>query len=177
MASRAHSTPVPAQQPELRPFIVYDHVPAGCGTHLVGDHDTAPLIRAGETLVLDPADKMPATGELFVIEYGRGSPRGPQRYLVQFRCRRLCVGDPRVVDADGNTIMAERETWWASAYCAPRTLAEVDEVIAAGRMLRCSDGPYVLDDDGRCDYLAERLIGRVVGIYQASYAEPLRLAA
>lgn len=152
--------PITPYQPGLRAFIVYDRLPERCSIHTITDDECEPLLRPGEQVVVDTSDRMPTTDDLFVIEYRSGLR--PQRYVVRFRSRVMSVGIPGNLDADGNHIFRKELCWWASAF----NQEEREGVI------RMSDGPYVFDEEGRCDYLTDRLIGRVVGIYQAKFEEP-----
>lgn len=153
-------------QPDLRAFIVYDHAPDGCLIHTVTDEDSEPLLHFGEQVVVDTADHVPAPGELFVIEY-KGSLR-PQRRIVQFRFQVLQVC---CTDVDGDPTTREELCCWASAYTAPRSLADFErqcrEQKRGPQRILMSDGPYALNEHGTNDYLEKKIVGKVVGIYKA----------
>lgn len=57
----------------LRALDVYGATPAGCIVHMARDDKDAPHIRAGEWVVVDPSDRDPVRGELFLIEWNGGS--------------------------------------------------------------------------------------------------------
>lgn len=52
---------------DLRALEQFDTVPAGCTGMIVTSDRFAPHLRPGEIAVVDPNDKEPVTGELFVI--------------------------------------------------------------------------------------------------------------
>jgi hypothetical protein len=61
------------QQPDLRAFVLYDRLPVGCTAYPVNDNRNAPHLRVGDIAVIDPSDRDPAAGELFVIDRGEDS--------------------------------------------------------------------------------------------------------
>lgn len=61
------------QQPGLRSFIVYDELPAGCLPFLVETDDVEPHIRCGEYAIVDPTDRDPVAGELFLWQWSSGA--------------------------------------------------------------------------------------------------------
>lgn len=157
MASRAHSIPVPAQQPELRPYIVYDRLPVEHLAHMVRE-STCPVLRHGETIVVDPSDRTVAAGDLFVMESGRSSPNGPTRSVVEFKQRNYCIqGD------DGE--WRDQPCWSALFY------STIHDLSGGTKPIRMLDGPVRLSS---AFYFEDRIIGRVVGILDSSFAEPMR---
>jgi hypothetical protein len=165
------ATVLKPQQPDLRAFIVYDHAPAGCVPYLITNHDSAPLLRPGDVALIDTAQCDPAHGDLFVIEYGKGSPH-PQKHVVEvmLRPRRYGCGSDRPGEYyDG-------VAWYTGAFVRPRSyeeyMARVENGTASngGCMI---DGPVSDDEEGNA-YMRDRPVGRVVGILQAANAEPLR---
>lgn len=117
-----------------------DNLPAAYSALLVGDDSSAPLIRAGEVVIWDQGGPQlggwyPTEGGLFVIEH-RAEPNGLGRY-------------PRV---DRKVVQTHkgRDGWYASNLRRG----------VVGQRLYCSDGPYPSEQT-----LADKLIGRVVGIY------------
>lgn len=140
-----------ATQPGLRSFIVYDELPAGCIAHEVGTETAAPHIRRGEFAVIDPADREPMHGELFLIQWSAGAPQ-----LVEAVHRKGRYG----VGPDDATI--ETRLWFADVRKPMVNLA--GEVGAIGRW---TDGPY------RSEHFREKLMGRVVGIYQPDFRTAL----
>jgi hypothetical protein len=153
--------PAPAQ-PDLRAYIVYDELPAGCISHVVREA-SCPLLRQGETVVVDPTDRQIATGDLFVIEYGRDGANGPSRKLVEFRQKTLCV-------ANDEGVFRDQPMWVGLLYGEMRPMVSG----LKSRPVRWTDGPCKVSDP---TYFAERLVGRVVGILEASFVEPMRRAA
>ncbi|RIY03491.1 hypothetical protein D3218_01655 [Aureimonas flava] len=93
MLSRA--LPQPA-----RALDVLSAVPAGCVVHRERDDTNAPHIRAGESIIADPADCEPLRGELFLIEWSGG-----RRDVMQAVLRR----EPGIVQSDGSR--AEQDMW------------------------------------------------------------------
>ena len=160
MASRAHSIPTPAQQPELRPYIVYDRLPAGHIAHLVLE-TTCPILHHGETIVIDPSDCTIAVGDLFVMESGRSNPNGPQRNIVEFKQRDWCIADD-----DGE--FRNQPCWSALFYSA------INDFRGGSEPIRMTDGPVRLSS---AVYFEERIIGRIVGILESSFVEPMRRLA
>lgn len=58
----------------IRAWPVHDRLPAGCIAFPVTDDTSWPLACAGEWVVLDPTQREPLEGELFVVESGRSTP-------------------------------------------------------------------------------------------------------
>ena len=160
MASRAYSIPTPAQQPELRPYIVYDRLPAWHIAHLVRE-TTCPILHHGETIVIDPSDRTIAVGDLFVMESGRSNPNGPHRNIVEFKQRDWCI-----VDDDGE--FRDQPCWSALFYSA------INDLCGGSEPIRFTEGPLRLSS---AIYFEERIIGRIVGILEPSFVEPMRRLA
>lgn len=161
MATHAHSTPTSGSQPDLRPYVVHTHLPAGCLAHIVREA-TCPLLHLGETIVVDPNDRTIAAGDLFVMESGRFSPRGPSRSVVEFKQRTYCIRDD-----DGE--FRDAPCWSALFYSE---MIPLDG--SPSTPIRFSDGPVKLCN---ASYFEDRIVGRIVGILQPGFAEPMRLAA
>lgn len=113
--------------------------------HAATDQHNAPLIRRGEVVVVDTGGAFvtggwyPTEGGLFLIEYC-SPPDACERYARRSR---------QIVQ----TFTDGRGRWWAgSLRCG----------LHRGGLI-CSDGPY--DDELA---LADKLIGRVVGLYRQS---------
>lgn len=140
-----------ALQPGLRSFIVYGELPAGCFAFEVPDDTSAPHLRAGEFVVVDPVDKEPAEGELFVITWKSSIDRRAE--IVQMDLRK-----GRFVFADG-----VRDAWrWYVGAPAPRELTTLAGQ-PVGPARRWVDGPY--DDD----YLRDISHGKIVGILEPDF--------
>ena len=71
----------------LRALEILSSVPPGCFLHVANDDANAPHVRAGEFVVVDGSDCEPINGELFLLEFGRGSPAGARRRIVETRLR------------------------------------------------------------------------------------------
>lgn len=166
-ANDNHISPEPPQ-PDLRAFIVYDRLPDDCTTHVVTNCDTMPLIRPGETLVIDPTDNVPAQGELFVIEYGAGTLYA-QRYVVE-----LWLRPGRYQSANGE--FHEGVAWMAGAFARPRTADAQRAMMGSQTVTVMTEGPYATEGRGY-EYLRSKIVGRVVGILETGFVEPLRIAA
>ena len=125
---------------DLRALTLLDTVPPGCRALPIGDDRHAPHLRAGAVAVIDPADCDPVHGELFAVQYGRR---------------------PAVMQTVWRTT-GDLAAWWCVGLDDPRSWAECEARMSAGRMLPCADGPY----GPGC--LEERTLGRVVGLLQPS---------
>jgi hypothetical protein len=155
------------QQPNLRAFVVFDELPAGCIAFPIVNQDSDPLLRPGDVAVIDTNDRR-ADADLFLIEWGRSSPAGPRRVLIELYPKRGRYGVSAM----------EGSKWYAGAYARPRTAEAAVAAIIAGDK-KCStfvDGPYDLEGERNGDYLPSLLIGRVVGILEPRFAEPKRVA-
>jgi hypothetical protein len=140
------------QQPGLRAFVIYDEVPEGCIAFEIDGDEVAPHVAAGEFAIVDPADRKPMVGELFLIQWSGGS-----RQIIEVAKH---PKPQNIVGYDG------ADYWMA---CWRMTM-----VTATGRpcdAIRWGDGPY------RTHHFQERLIGRVIGIHQPDFRYQLREAA
>jgi hypothetical protein len=152
MASAAHSIPAPAQQPGLRSFIVCDKLPEGCLAHLVTDSCAAPHLRPGDIAIIDPDDREPFHGELFLMNRKDGS-----RWVA---ATEFFPRPERIVGYDGTT------TYWNVIY--QNSVFGLDgRSRSTGRWF---DGPY------REANLLPNLVGKVVGILEPVTEEPKPLA-
>jgi len=155
------------QQPDLRPFIVYDRVPRGCFAYLVERDDCAPLIRPGDTVIIDPGQRDPRSGDLFLIQWlsGRQSKAIVEIWPMTKRAR--------ILTPEGQT--DERPHWMIGGTKRERMVTASGHPILDTRTgepllpARWADGPY------DCAGVAERMKGRVVGILEASFEEPKRI--
>lgn len=139
-----------ADQPELRSYIVYDRLPAGHIAHTMLSTEVMPHIRPGERAVIDLSQREPVGGDLFLIEYQSG-PVDRRRHVVE-------------------TYYHEKMGGWVVGPLERRRIVTLagapDPDIPAVRWV---DGPY------RPGCLAEKLVGRVVGILTPTFEEPRRL--
>lgn len=150
------------QQPDLRPFIVYDDAPIGCIAFVVADDETAPLLRPGDVVLIDTRDREPSDRDLFVIQWSSGRRSIVETFLRQVRYEQ--GSDAEAVESFG---------WCVGAYSRPRSYAEI---IAAARRgsFRPVDGPYAAEG-AMAGYLQSKLIGRVVGLLQPPLQEMKRI--
>lgn len=155
------TNPTPTQ-PGLPSFIVYDHIPEGCIVFEVPDNESLPHVRAGEFVVIDPEDRDPAEGELFVITWKSDIE---QRWkIVQMEARFGSYGrgaDPSEYE--------DRYRWFIGAVAPQRMMNLAGEL--AGPAQRWADGPY---DDCYCREICH---GKIVGIYKPDFRKQLREAA
>lgn len=127
--------------PDLAQLRIFDSVPRWAIAHAASDDSAAPLIRVGEVAVVEGdgcVGIVPEDGGLYLIEY---VTKPHTRYGNERRTRDI--------------IRASRDRrggWWARPHAAQGTGA---------LPIICSDGPY-RDELA----LAERILGRVVGIYR-----------
>lgn len=135
---------------EYRALLVVDHLPAGCIAVPVRDEFCAPHIRPGEFAVVDPTDREPVHGELFLGAWmGRLGPDGRERrWLAQTRMgEHDILGRGRV------------HLWSIYSLGGLRGQEAIDALhVGSWSGFAWSSGPY---DDG---VLEEMLLGRVVGV-------------
>jgi hypothetical protein len=143
-----------AQQPGLRSFIVYDELPAGHVAHVLRGGEADPHIMPGEVAVIDPAQREPAERELF---------------LIQFQARR-----PEEADRHRRIVEARQDFGgWMVAAVAGQAVIN----LATGRPLEGRDRVRLWDGPYPADYLANMLLGSVVGILKTTFEEPRRAAS
>ncbi len=148
LGRKGASGPIPGDVSSLP---LMDSLPAGCILHPITDGASWPHLKPGEFAVVDTADRTPCRGELFVIQYSSG-----RRLVVEaFR-------HPRVMDeTDG------RGCWCVGSLARARSVEEINQRFAAGDTRHMTyDGPY-----SRAEYLAEKLVGRVVGTFAPAFNE------
>ncbi len=150
MASNAFSTPAPAQQPTLRSFIVCDRLPEGCVAYPVTDETNAPHLRPGDIAIIDPTDREACLGELFVVQWNSGGTDIVEAWPQQ---------------------MADALCWKVGSSNRARSAGAVVDRLCAGQPVGWVDGPY------RAEALNQKLRGKVVGILEPIFAEPMRIAA
>lgn len=154
-------------QPDLRAFIVYNHVPAGCIIVPVTDEASFPILRPGDFVVVDTKQTDPDR-DLFVIEFGSETA---SRHIVELFSRAGRFG------SGPNREMIDTTCWFTGYYNRPRSRDETEQWLRDGRARRLSmfcDGPYATE--GRnAGYLKSKLVGRVVGVFEGSAVEPQRV--
>lgn len=154
MGSNDNNDPTPPQ-PGLRSFIVYDELPEGCIALEVADDSQSPHLNQGEFAVVDTNDREPMHGEMFAIRWS-----GEKIGLIEARLRLGRYG------TGPNGEMQDDCLWWGTWRAAIMSLAGAPNVPCPW-----GDGPY------REHHFREKLIGRVVGIYQPDFRLQLREAA
>lgn len=141
--------------PDIRAFEVYSDVPSGCRLEVVRDGGHAPHLRAGEMVVVDTNDREPALWELFAVLQSSGVniwQIGPDRF--------------KPMPADQG-----KETFWLHPLnrLAPHGTPEERQ---AEFLRRASNGTVYTSDGPIYGWaLRERIIGRIVGVYQADLDE------
>ena len=160
------ATVLKPQQPSLRSFVVFDEVPTRCIPFLVTDRRSEPLLRPGDTVLIDTTDRGPVEGDLSLIRWNDGTTS-----LVETFSRHGTYG------SGPNGEMITTRCWYVGAYNRARTEAEMRRAVSEGSMRwGMVDGPFATE--GRnAGVLAEKLVGRVVGILNPSFAEPKRIGA
>lgn len=141
------------QQPDLRAYIVLPKVPEDCLSFMVPDDRMEPFLHAGDIAIIDPADREPDQGDLFLIQWNDGG-----RQVVEIKRH---PKPENIVGWDGTT-----DYWQACWGMTMRSLGGENEVT-----MRWGDGPY------STFHLTDKLVGRVVGLLQPAFVEPLRIAA
>lgn len=161
-------------QPELRALMLFDRVPAGCTTFLCTDRSSLPHVRPGEYVIIDPNDRKPRHGELFVIKFGDDI----RRHHIYMTRRGGGFGM-----TTGWRVGAVVNDQVAAAWRRAKDRTDLSEIeknrvlltahCAAGAWM---EGPY--DDEGRSfDHLCNCLVGSVIGLYVPTFEEPKRLIA
>ncbi|KAA2234175.1 hypothetical protein [Salinarimonas soli] len=133
---------IAASMPDLRALPLMDSLPPGHALHLITCGASWPHLRPGEFAVIDTCDRVPAVGELFVIEWSSGRREVVETYLLR--------RSPR---SDGSI------PWAVAPFNRPRSLAELAEWRAAGRQMVTSEGSFMPER------LSEKLVGRVVRVF------------
>jgi hypothetical protein len=122
---------------QIRALEVFDHVPEHCFLHVEKDDTHAPHIRAGEFVIIDEQDREPSRGDLFLLQW-MNDTRG-----IMLASERPCQMNP---------LPAPKEpVWW---------LDPLNRFDPRRRLNYLSDGPYFLDQ------LRQKIVGRVIGLYQ-----------
>lgn len=131
---------------------IFGCVPDGCILHLQNDGRHAPHLRGGEWAVVDTEDREVEFGDLYLIQQNSG----PVIWQVNLEpdWLRQSRGQP------------ERPCVVLQPLNRPDSWAEIEETIAVtppfGMLpLYMSDGPLF------AEHLRERVIGKVIGIYEA----------
>lgn len=146
-------------QPELRALMMFPTLPPGHMTFLVPDNRFHPHLRRGEFAVVDLVDHQPAQGELFLIAY-----RDPR--IECGRTFALCqmVGRTRYRRPGGGWVQqpeagAEPATCWMARHWIPLVDPQDREAALRSGRIGTSEGPFTTE------HAAEKLVGRVVGVW------------
>lgn len=139
------------QQPGLRAFVVYDRALSYHLPFPVTNDDTAPLLHHGDTVLVDTRQRDPISKELFLIEWLSG-----QRQIVLCWHPR-CKPDHPI--AKLFNVGRYKPDPRLAEWCPPN----------GDEPLRWADGPY------SATALAQKLIGRVVGLLEPRFEEPRKL--
>ncbi|POR40521.1 hypothetical protein CRT23_23500 [Methylobacterium sp. V23] len=113
--------------------------PEGMVRHRAERAAAYPLVREGETVVVDTMLREPTQGALCLLEWNNGT-----RSILQTNLRTL----------GSSTSPA----WWVDPINRPVTREAMERFCRSGGMLFTSDGPYSFDQ------LREKIVGTVVGI-------------
>lgn len=130
---------------DLRALEQFQTVPAGCTGMVVTSDRFAPHLRPGEVAIVDPNDKEPVSGELFIV--GFLTPSGRKLRIVQ------TIGRTETILEAGEVV--DRLCWW-DRFGFKR----------AGEIV-LSDGPMRTEDwrDLRC-------VGRIIGFVAPDWERP-----
>ena len=158
--------PAPVPTSEYRALMLYDKVPAGCFTWLCANDKSIPHVKPGEWVVIDPSQRKPLLGEMYLIKFG---PHARNEHLCLTTMYTL--SDGRRVWMVGS--VRNSEYWAAKERVIAMRLPfdQQQELIwqCALRAKSWSEGPYEMA--GRSyDHLCHCLQGMVIGIYQAGEA-------
>lgn len=156
------ATVLQPQQPDLRAFIVHDRLPAGCIAYPVTDEKNAPHLRPGDIAIVDPSDCLPSTGELFVIEWQSGGTDIVETWSQTMKA--ACGPKGKVIDT---------VCWKVAASARSRSYADTVDRLRRGGFVGWVDGPYPTEGP-YAGALNRKLRGRVIGILEPAFAEPLR---
>jgi len=135
---------------ELR---VFCSIPVGFVAFAVSGGSCEPMIRPAEVAIIDPEDRSPREGGLFLCRH-----TGPSQQSLQIN--ETFTRDVRIVE-EGRTV--RQTAWFLGHRCRPRDSSAVESWLIAGRPGALVDGPYLEYGEG-ARALRDILIGRVVGI-------------
>ncbi|WP_203309624.1 hypothetical protein [Sphingomonas beigongshangi] len=150
------------QQPDLRAFVVYDRLPEGYVAFPVTDMANAPHLRPGDIAIIDPTDREPQYGELFLIAWG-----GERSAIVETWTRPMTLG------CGPNGEYIETIGWLVAGSNRPRSFAEASERLDRGGYMGWVNGTYATEGP-RAGYLNGLLRGKVVGVLEPAFDEPMR---
>lgn len=137
-----------ARQIGPAPYIVYDHLPQGCFAFEVANNECEPLVHRGEYAVIDPNDREPEIGSLFLRRF-QSSDRLAIVEMVRSPFMELAP-TPR-----GSVLLV--------SHRRPRSVEERTAWLEAGEMGGWADGPFKIDGP-LAAYLGTTIIGKVIGL-------------
>lgn len=133
----------------MKAIEIMSSIPTGCVTHQLnregGMHE--PHLHIGETVVINPNDRTIINGELYLVQQTDGP-------IVWQLVRR----DDYKWDGEG-------ALYSLAPINRPGSFEELEEWMARGRAIYTGDGPV---DEG---YLAGKIVGRVVGVFDAQFSD------
>ena len=144
---------ITAQQADLRAYIVLPRMPEGCVSHVIPDSRAEPHFHVGDIAIVDPDNRTPDHGDMFLIEWSNGG-----RQVVEIRR----FPKPEAI-VGWNGVDEYWRLHWKAA------LTSIDG--GKSKVVDWGDGPY------STAHLAPKIVGCVVGILQPAYEEPMRVAA
>lgn len=147
----ATNTPSPRRSPvgALRAFEVFDHIPAGCQVQYVKDARHEPHLREGEWAVVDANDREIQLHEVYAVLQSGGVN------LWQIAPDRF-----KPMPADEG-----KETYWLRPLDNIRGATEAERKADLER--RFTEGRVFVSDGPIYGWaLREKIIGRVIGVYQ-----------
>ena len=132
-------------------FPIYERVPPGCVPWLVMGDRHAPHLQDRDQALVDTTDREIVWGEVYLVNQG-----------INATLWEVCNENEKQRQQRDQP---ERPCAWLRPLNRPRSWEEVQRIIketGPGRLcpLHMSDGPILLDA------LRERIIGRVIGLYQ-----------
>jgi hypothetical protein len=134
-----NTSAIKGSQPSLRALTFFGSLPPHHKTFRVRDDASAPHLKPGEFAVIDARDTELQKGEVYLIQYERGS-----RYLVQISTGRI-----------GTLSGRQQLVWWACDLAGFRRVETLPGGIPCSAGV--SDGPY------SPKALRRKLLGRLVG--------------
>ncbi|MFG1293774.1 hypothetical protein [Xanthobacter versatilis] len=157
-APKARAIPF-EHQPELRALMMFPTLPPGHMSFPVPDDAFYPHLRRGEFAVVDLADHQPAEGELFLISYTSPNTECGFVYRICQMRSRMEFQRPdgcMVLRSEGGAVPVV--CWTACHWIPPGTREGYTAALRNGRV-GASEGPFT------AEHAAEKLVGRVVGVW------------